>query len=200
MGKRKKPSGTSTSVQITSSGTYIKKIDYPPAKDEIELLIAESFCEGKPALNPHIARYGSFTKLEPQHENSLDFQVTTEKKGQRWLELTEFAPLEKFGGKYGNIPAAWNAEDMIASFLTLINNKKNKCYGDEVILLIYITHDTLFVPPPVLRYIRNRLESLTIPFETIYFLSPPSKVWQLYPNDIKDDGPVLSFGTSNIIT
>ncbi|WP_407579556.1 hypothetical protein [Citrobacter koseri] len=201
MEKQKKPSGISTSIEIRSSGIQRKTVDFPQKKSEIELLMAEAFCAGKPALNPHIARYGSFTNLEPQPENSLDFSVHTE-KGSRWLELAEFAPLNHFGGRYENVPATWVIEDMQDLFLTLIKKKSSKGYGDGVILLIYKTHDTLFVPPPVLRCVRSSLISSPPPFDAIYFISAHSidhaAVWQVWPDDVTDEGPMFASGTIQI--
>lgn len=201
MNKQTKPTGISTSMQISSAGVHRETADFPQTKAEIELLIAKAFCAGKPALNPHITRYGMFTNLEPQPENSLDFKVLTE-KGSRWLELAEFAPLNHFRGKYENVPTTWDIEDMKALFLALIDKKSVKNYGDGVILLIYKTHDALFVPPPIIRSVRSTLGSSPPSFESIYFISAHSvnhtTVWQVWPDDVKDSGPLISSGTIHV--
>ncbi|WP_171965378.1 hypothetical protein [Cronobacter sakazakii] len=205
MRKQKKPSGISTSIRIEPSKIKLEKASFPSAKEDLEKLMAETFCEGKPALNPQITYYGCFYKLEPQSENSLDFKVETEKRGGRWLELAEFAPLKYFGGKYDNVPSKWNNKDMMEMFLELIKKKSSKHYGDGVILLVYITHDLFFVPPPIIRAIRKTLESSVPlpPFETIYFMSlgaaRHAKVWQVWPSLSKDDGPIAKILGSNLI-
>lgn len=201
MEKQKKPSGIRTSILISSSGVHREKAHFPGEKAELELLFAKAFCGGKPPLNPHITQYGSFTKLKAQPENNLDFRVITE-KGQKWLELAEFAPLNNFGGRYENIPTTWTIEDMINQFLALIMKKNSKSYGNGVILLIYNTHDSLFVPPPIIRSVRKTLASSPPTFEAIYFISAYSEetatVWQVWPNNVKDEGPMLSSGTVHI--
>jgi len=201
MNKQKKPTGIATPIQISSTGIHREIVKFPHEKAEIELLIATAFCSGKPTLNPHISKYGFFSELELQTENSIDFKVCT-KEGFRWLELAEFAPLNHFNGKYENIPPTWSLEFMKDVFLSLIKKKNTKNYGDRVILLIYKTHDALFIPPPLIRYIRSELISSPPSFESIYFISTHSEehtaVWQVWPDDVKDTGPMASTGTLHV--
>jgi len=198
MKKQKKPTGITSSIQISSSGIRREIVDFPNVKAEIELLIAKAFCLGKPALNPHISKYGFFTELESQAENSIDFKVRTD-KGFRWLELAEFSPLKHFNGKYDNVSATWDLEFMKGLFFSLIKKKCAKSYGDNVILLIYKTHDAFFIPPPLIRQIRSELLSSPPKFESIYFISTHSEentaVWQVWPADVEDVGPMVSTGT-----
>ncbi|KAA9001638.1 hypothetical protein FJU30_04925 [Affinibrenneria salicis] len=201
MSKQKKPTGVHSSILVDVNGVHREFVDFPDSKSEIELFIAQAFCEGKPNLNPQIKRYGK-CNLKHQPENSIDFQIETEKKGTKWLELAEFAPLNEFGGKYENTPNEWKVEDLTSLFLELIYKKNSKQYGDGVILLIYNTHDSLFIPPPIIRHARNILISMKPSFDAIYFTSVHSSVdaaaWQVWPNDIHDEGPIASKGFIHI--
>src|SRR5262245_29532381 len=103
MSKRHKPTGTTGRIEFGPDGPIRKWVTFPETKDEIELFIAEGFCANAPGYRPHLKRYGQFTELRRQRENSIDFHVTTE-AGDRWLELCEFAPLDEFGGPYAEVP------------------------------------------------------------------------------------------------
>lgn len=201
MKKQKKPTGITTSIRISSLGIHREVATFSDTKAEIELQIAKAFCSGKPSLNPHIYKYGLFTDLEPQDENSIDFKVLTN-EGFRWLELTEFAPLNHFKGKYENVSQDWDVKFMKDLLLSLIKNKSKKNYGDNVILLIYKTHDAFFIPPPIIRDVRCELESAPPSFEAIYFISTHSEenttVWQVWPDDVKDAGPRVSAGKLHV--
>ena len=120
--------------------------------------------------------------------------------GERWLELTEFAPLSQFAGRYENVPTQWSAEQLVSLVLDLIHRKARKNYGGDVILVIYKTHETLFIPPPILTSLRGAL--IDPPFESIYYLSPhdqeSASVWEIWPGDPADDGPVIDGGRVHV--
>lgn len=201
MTNQKKPTGINASIRITSGGIHREVVEFPQSKEKIELLMAEAFCVGKPTLNPQIDRYGSFANLTLQPENSLDFQVKTE-SGDKWIELTEFAPLVLFRGRYENVPTEWDIDDMRDSFLKLIKKKSSKGYGKGVILLVYKTHNALYVPRPILRCVTKELANHPPPFESIYFISAHSvehsKTWQIWPENDNNQGPMLPSGTVTI--
>ncbi len=161
--------------------------------------MAEAFCTAKPALNPQLNRYGRFFELEQQGENSIDFKVQTE-IGPKWIELAEFAPLTYYNAMYENVPIAFSVEESKALFQELIEHKSQKSYRSDVILLIHKTHNALSVPPPIIRSVRKELENSPPPFEAIYYISADSvdhaATWQVWPNDLRDEGPV--FNTGNI--
>ena len=90
--KRRKPTGRTGPIKMGPDGVSRQLVQFPKTKAEIELFIAKGFCAGNSGMKPQIKRYGRFTELQPQRENSLDFQVETQ-MGPRWLELAEFAPL-----------------------------------------------------------------------------------------------------------
>lgn len=197
--QRGKPTGNTGPISFGSGGMSRQLVEFPHAKADIEMFIARLFCAGTAGMRPQMTRYGSFSNLAPQSENSVDLNVRTE-RGERWLELTEFAPLAEFGGSYENVPAQWSAEQLAALMLDLIRRKAHKNYGANVILVIYKTHERLFVPPPILRLLRGMLRAP--PFESIYFLSPHDQecasVWEIWPGDPADGGPVISGGRVHV--
>lgn len=199
--KRRKPTGRTGPISIGPNGLSRKLIQFPQSKADIELFIAKGFCAGNSGMRPQIKRYGEFTDLQPQPENSLDFQVKTQ-KGRRWLELAEFAPLKDFAGRYENVSAQWPMDEMARLFMDLIQKKNGKNYGEGVILVIYKTHDTLFVPPPVIRNVHAKLADLQPTFESIYFLSPhdqeAASAWQVWPDDPSNEGPIVHGGTLHV--
>ncbi|MFK3790133.1 hypothetical protein ACI2KO_07720 [Pseudomonas piscis] len=201
--KRRKPRGRSGQIAVGTEGVIYQPTELPETKDEIEKYVADAFCAGKVARNPQIERYGCFKNLEQGPENGLDFKVETE-MGGRWLELAELAPLSQFGGSYENVPATWSVNDLAEHLRNLIQKKNEKKYGAGVILVIYKTHDTLFVPPPIIRSIREELAVTPPIFDSIYFVSPyeagAAGVWQIWPADPKDQGPVVKSGSVRILT
>jgi hypothetical protein len=80
--------------------------------------------------------------------------------------------------------------------------KASKAYGSDVILVLYSTHETLFIPPPIMRSVRDELASEKVPFEAIYSVSPHDQenasVWEIYPGDPADQGPRFSGGEVHI--
>lgn len=183
--RHRKPSGMTGPIRFGQGKIVREFVTFPDSKEELELQVAQAFCDGSGGMKEHLARYTEFTGLTQQKENSIDFSVQTP-LGQRWLELAEFAPLENFSGRYQNIPQTWNTETMLACLLDLISAKNDKNYGDNVILVIYKTHETCLIPAPVLRLARPRLVSFSsLNFESIYYLSPltvkDANVWEVWP-------------------
>lgn len=197
--QRRKPTGKTGPISFGPDGLSRHPVEFPHAKPDIEMFIAHLFCVGKAGMRPQMTRYGAFSTLAPQRENSADLKVRTE-RGERWLELTEFAPLAEFAGRYENVSGRWSAEQLASLVLDLIHRKAHKNYGANVILVIYKTHETLFVPPPILRSLRKVLQDP--PFESIYFLSPHdhecASVWEIWPGDAADEGPVISGGRVHV--
>lgn len=152
-------------------------------------------------MRQQIKRYGEFKDLQAQPENSLDFRVETS-LGHRWLELAEFAPLNEFGGRYENVPTNWSVDQMVRLFMDLVRKKNKKNYGTGVILVIYKTHETLFIPPPLHGVLREQLKHLQLTLESIYFLSPhdqeQASVWEIWPGDPNDDRPTFHGGTVQV--
>lgn len=195
--RRRKPTGATGPISLGPNGPVRKWVEFPETKEEIELFIAKGFCKAASGSRPHIKRYKQFTDLKQQPENSIDFSVKTG-VGDRWLELCEFAPLNEFGGSYDAVSHNWDARQLLDLVLALIKKKAKKGYGKNTILLIYKTHSTLFVPPPILRAARGELKNLAPNFESIYYISPHSEeemsVWEIWPGDPEDQGPVFSYG------
>lgn len=196
--KRRKPTGNTGPISFGADGALRKLVEFPRTKEEIELFIGRLFVAGNTGMRPHISRYGALSDLQPQRENSVDLKVQT-MLGSRWLELAEFAPLAEYGGSYENVPTESTVERLANQLIKLIQKKNNKNYGSDVILLIYKTHETLFIPPPIQRLVRLQLRDSPPPFESIYFLSPHDQqnasVWEIWPGDPKDSGPLVTGGS-----
>ncbi|WP_247392503.1 hypothetical protein Q2T91_16620 [Ralstonia pseudosolanacearum] len=186
--KRKKPRGVSVSLRSGPLGVERIVKELPVTKSEIELKVAEDFCAGNHGMRPHIKRFGRFTDLEPQPENSIDFRVSTD-RGTKWLELAEFAPLHLYEGKYENVSGHWDGADMAQLFLELVQQKNSRGYGNGVILLVYQTHDRFFVPPPIVRTMPVLLKDAGLAFEAVYAVSPSGLVVEAWPGDVDDQGP-----------
>jgi hypothetical protein len=194
---RRKPTGATGPISLGPNGLVRKWVEFPETKEEIELFIAKGFCKAVTGSRPHIKRYGHFLDLKQQPENSIDFSVKTG-VGDRWIELCEFAPLEEFGGSYNAVSHNWDVRQLLDLVLALIRKKVKKGYGENTILLIYKTHNTLFIPPPILRAARSELKSMKPNFESIYYISPHSEeemsVWEIWPSGPGDHVPVFSDG------
>lgn len=195
---RYKPTGITGPIEFGAEGPIRHQVEFPKTKEEIELFIAKGFCHpGRVSHLPHLKRYSYFHDLQQQQENNLDFRVDTG-LGKRWLELCEFAPLKHFRGKYELVPEEWDAQDMLDLFLMLVEKKAVKSDGRNVILIIYKTHRTLFVPPPIIRAARQQLWNRPPPFESVYYVSPHSSsdmsVWEVWPGDPNEQGWAISDG------
>lgn len=197
--KRYKPRGNSVTIVLDNNGPSFEHQVLPSTKDEIELHIAKTFCEGVGPFRHHISRYGEFTELESQPENSIDFRVST-KLGWKWLELAEFAPLIKFQGNYENASGIWGISKISSLVIALIIKKNVKKYGDNVILIIYQTDDSFFVPPPIIRNFPEKLAPLNLAFEAIYFVSPSGMVMEAWPGPPGEQGPRCESGTLQVGT
>lgn len=184
----RKPTGRTGPISVGSNSISRQFIQWPENKPEIERLVADMFCAGNSGMRMQLDRYGHFTDLEQLGENDLDFRVQTG-LGPRLLELTEFAPLDQFGNAHANIPGSWDSRQMEALVLATIAKKAAKGYPSGVVLLIYTTHETLFIPVPIIRMVSRKLADASTPFEAIYFLAPTisrnegyvGSVWEIYP-------------------
>lgn len=117
--KRRKPTGTTGPIVCGPDGIYRKAVEFPEEKDEIELFIAKGFCKDVLGCRPHYKRYGKFSGLQQNGENSIDFCVDTG-IAKRWLELCEFAPLNEFKGSYANVSNNWDAGLLLKLAIALI--------------------------------------------------------------------------------
>jgi len=200
--KRRKPRGTSSFLEIGSAGVRQHAIELPNSKEEIEQFIAERFCDPNSRMKPQFDRYGAFEKLTFHEQNSIDFSAET-KLGRRWIELAEFAPLEKFDGDYKTVPDTWRMEDAIELWLDLIQKKSNKQYGKDVILLIYNTDDNLLLTTPVRATVCKKLQKNPPIFDAIFYISvnPDNTAfsWEIFPGD-PNDSWALETGTYRFIT
>lgn len=187
---RPKPTGKTGPVRFAGGEVSRRLVVFPKTKPEIEMFIAKLFCAGNAGMHPQLDRYGGFENLEQQLEDRPDFTADT-KDGKKWIELSEYAPLDKFGHAYENVPATQRGEAIYQSLCGLIEKKSAKGYGSGVILVIYKTHETLGLPPPILRKVTRDLAGASVPFEAIYYLSPHDEesatVWEVYPGKPDDD-------------
>jgi hypothetical protein len=161
-------------------------VPFPAEKADREDFIASLFCNPKKVvMTPQIDRFGPL-EFERLPENNLDFRLET-KHGTKWLELVEFAPLQEFGNSYENVPEQWSPAYMVELMARLIEAKSKKHGGEDVVLLVYKTHERLSFPPGLNRPLKRRLPIEQVNFEAVYFLSPhdeeSASVFELYPND-----------------
>ena len=168
----KKPQGVKGPLGISPAGMTIHPVEFPTAKPERELLIANIFVNGSRRLASDPLVPFSDPKLNP--ECDLDISITVANGQRRKLELVEYAPLDLFGGKYANVPSNHLTGDVAKSIVKLIKKKSAHYAGNSNLLLIYTTENAFSVPSPALELIRRMLSGQKLAFERIYFLSPHS--------------------------
>lgn len=186
--ERKKPRGTSGTLQIGPNSVVRVEKELPSGKHEIELHYAEMFCTDNQGMRPHFKRFGRFDNLRAQEENDLDFTVDTD-LGVKWLELAEFAPIKEVG-HYQDSSGFWNGSELAELFKKLVKKKNAKFYGGSVVLLVYATHDHFWVPPPIIRMMPSYLRNEGLTLEAVYMVSPHGTVVEAWPGDPTSEGPM----------
>jgi hypothetical protein len=125
-----------------------------------------------------------FSNLRPNKEDDLDFIITT-KKGDRLLELAEFAPLAELKAKYETAPKHIPRSQFFELVHNLIMAKSAHQGGAGRLLLLYNTHSRFFIDPLAMEAVRRRLNVEKPNFDAIYSLSPKPQdqalVWEIWP-------------------
>jgi hypothetical protein len=183
-----KPAGFKAAIGFGPNGPALYPATFPPDKADREVLIATLFVKGiddwyQDPLKP-------FSELVRNPEDDLDFTVRIGTGETRQLELTEFAPLRYFQGKYENAPTQFPVGDSARMLLELIYDKSRRQGGLGHLLLIYTTDGAFFVPPPVQELVRRILARDPPRFDRIYFLSPTfgnsATIFTIYPRPPDD--------------
>jgi hypothetical protein len=196
-GKRRKPVGRTGPIRTSSEGLTRNFVQFPEEKAEIELMIAQMFVQNG---GPHAKRWGPFEDLQQLRENNIDFSIKTN-QGTKYMELAEFAPLNSLRAtglkpSYENAPSTYSPGNLL---LDLIREKSAHQGGKDCFLLVYKTHETFFVPPPVYHAIAQALRTEGVKFEAIYFLSPKpdlsAMIFEIYPGTNDPNAPVLPLST-----
>ncbi|MBN3856734.1 hypothetical protein G3N59_25465 [Paraburkholderia sp. Ac-20340] len=185
--ERKKPRGISVTLQSGPQCISVEQKQLPAKKADIEQHFAEMFCTDNHGMRPHFRRFTKFENLCAQKENDIDFKVDTA-LGTKWLELAEFAPIQEVG-RYEEATGVWDARQLAGMVVDLIKKKNGKGYGSGVILMVYMTHDRFWAPPPVVRSIPELLKDEAIVFEAVYVVSRGGTVVEAWPGDPDDQGP-----------
>lgn len=185
--ERKKPRGTSVTLHTGPDGISCVRKELPAGKPAIEQHFAELFCTDSHGMRPHFKRFGRFDNPCAQEENDIDFKVETE-LGTKWLELAEFAPIKDVG-RYENATGIWDGRQLAELFINLVRQKNNKGYGSDVILMVYMTHDRFWVPPPVVRMMPELLKDEALVFDAVYVVSPSGTVMEAWPGHLDNQGP-----------
>lgn len=183
---RQKPQGSKAVVDLGSTDPF-RKIELPPVKAEREYVVAKWFLAALATSNSADLQIQDLMQLV---ENDHDFEIRTE-RGQRFLELTEFAPLS---GPYSEVPDMLNVGTTTDQLLALINKKAAHYSRSSVpiILLIYPTHYAFEPLDDVFDLAEDDLRARAPMFEQVFFFFPThptgSEFRLMYPTE----APALS--------
>ena len=145
----------------------MENIGFPTAKEDIEKYVAEQFVQHPPADEAEHFVAGSLTQ---NTLDDLDFVVDTS-DGKKFLELMEFAPLSKFGGKFENIPSGHNLGEFCDLYCQEVGRKSAKYQTiANVYLLTYVTDRTLNLMAHR-RLIMSILNRIQLSLERVYYIS-----------------------------
>lgn len=163
----KKRTGEKGAIEIGPEGANAENIAFPEAKEQIEQYVAENFVRHPPKGEDDQFVADS---LRQNQQNDLDFHVDT-KDGDKLLELMEFAPLDKFGGSFDNIPSQHNVGEISDWYCQEVLRKSAKYQRvPNVYLLTYVTERTLNLRG-CLRLIGSKLNRSQLSLERVYYIS-----------------------------
>ncbi len=159
----------------------------PERKDDIEQFIAECFVN---AMNKTAGPDEAISNLVQNHESNLDFTVDIGGK-EALLELTEFAPLNEFGGDYGKVPNSYQPGQRAQLYLDLLRKKSQKQGGAKRILLTYATHDNFTLCMWAAEIVKRQLQTETLRFDAVYDLivhpDGEGSIETVYPSDLNPE-------------
>lgn len=179
----RKPKGWISVIELGSLAPH-ESVSLPDGKAEREHLIAKCFVNSLSGS----AEFGiAILNFEQLPQADYDFKVVTQ-DGDRFLELTEFAPL---AGPYADAEMANVGEtaDQICNAIA----KKSAHYrasGTPVILLVYVTHYAFQPEEYVFWLVEHYLRKSQPRFEEVFFLVPrtqgPGELRLLHPTIGRD--------------
>ena len=176
-----KKTGKKGAIRLGPEGVVVENIPFSKDKAEIERYVARQFVDHPP--REETAYFKSKT-LRQNAEDDLDFTVDTA-EGKKYLELKEFAPLEKFGGDHANVPSMHNVGEMAKWYCQLVEEGSTRYAGiPNIFLITYSTERTLNLMA-CYRLVRSMLNREQLSLERVYYVSlhgrTGSSSLRLYP-------------------
>lgn len=167
-----KPQGESGSVAVNGTGMKFQPIKFPGDKAEREALVARLFVkafdgwvasESEPSFKP-------FDEPEQNAENDLDFTIGTS-RGEKLMELVEFAPLGTHGPQFTNAPLSVGPKEKAQLACEAVQKKSDHQGGDNRFLLIYATEHGFWLDPVTIERMRRILKADPPKFDRVYYIS-----------------------------
>jgi hypothetical protein len=168
---KRKPRGERPGIELTEDpkDSSVTSTELPKNKHELEAHVATKALELCKA--EEIRPYRQFEGVTRNEEADLDFTVSTP-HGPAFLELTEFAPLHLFGGKYKNGPKSYQ-QGAMADLLVRVLARKLEKYPPEVAasthLLVYTTDWRFVISPGVANIVGYGYHTTPPAFASILF-------------------------------
>ena len=106
-------------------------------------------------------------------ENNLDFELLTA-RGPEHLDLVEYAPLDRYGGRYENLPERRSVGE-IADGIWSVIDKKASHYGPQhqvSHLLIYVTDFRMNINDAVFALVQTYCRRRRHGFKTVSYYAP----------------------------
>ncbi|MCH7865456.1 MAG: hypothetical protein IIC56_09630 [Proteobacteria bacterium] len=168
--KIKKPKGEQGPIALSSEKVEWQKLSLPEYKEELEEFIANAFVR---AANSDVKKHDILTEPKRNKENDFDFDVQTT-DGPKYLELMEFAPLEKSKGGFESASGAYRVGDQVDWLIKNIIRKSEhyrSANQQSIYLLIYITHWAFLWSETTVNVLRVRLVRMRHNFERIFLFA-----------------------------
>ena len=118
-----------------------------------------------------VPSYRPFSIVCQNDEDDLDFTINTG-RGERKLELVEFAPLADYGRSFSTLPLQVDQATKAASLVGLIQKKSLHQGGPDTMLLVYVTEEAFRLDPITIEIARRSLGKDPPKFERVYYVSP----------------------------
>lgn len=171
---RKKPHGKLAAICSSNGNASVSEQLLPDTKEAIEELVMSQVVASAArhgfAFPPHLA---TFCRTA---ESDFDFTLRTG-GDPRYVELTEIAPLQAFGGTYSKVPVSHrqgSAADLIVAAVRRKASKYAPVARSKVHLLAYVTDFRLAFGVEVLRLAAHYLQRRPPGFASVLYFVPGS--------------------------
>lgn len=171
---RKKPHGKLAAIYVGKGVKCVIEQPLPYTKEGIEELVMSQVvayvAQHALAFPPHLA---TFCRTA---ESDFDFTLRTG-GDPRYVELTEIAPLQAFGGTYSRIPSSHRqgaAADLVVAAVRAKASKYPPTTRAKVHLLTYVTDSRLAFGAEVLRLAAHYMQSQPLGFASVLHFVPGS--------------------------